>query len=121
MQRRVLVVEDSAESLAPILTKSGYDTVVARDGEDALSVAWHLLPDTVIFATGYAIVRRLPPSCLRIAIIGLEDLRLLEAADYQFRFIRPLHLPSLLAVLSRSAVPGSPRPRPVLLPEEPPR
>jgi DNA-binding response OmpR family regulator len=50
-RRKILIVDDEqviADTLAIILSKSGFDTFVAYDGASALALAYKLAPDLIV-------------------------------------------------------------------------
>jgi signal transduction histidine kinase/ActR/RegA family two-component response regulator len=83
--RRVLVVddnEDAAETLAMLLSLSGYETRTAFDGPDALSAAKQFQPHVVFLdiglpgMSGYEVARRLR------GVAGLEAARLIALTGW---------------------------------------
>ena len=113
---RVLVVddnEDSAESLASLLTFGGYKTATAHDGPEALAVAERFLPHVAILDvglptfSGHEVCRllRTRPWGRDIFIVALtgwgqeEDRRKSIDAGFDDHFVKPLDSDKLLSRL----------------------
>jgi CheY-like chemotaxis protein len=117
--RRILVVddnEDSAESLAMLLSLSGHETHVARSGPDALTRADALRPDAILLdlglpgLNGYEVCRRLRAGAWAgaipiIAITGwgqAEDRQRSKDAGFDGHLVKPVVLAELTALLQGS-------------------
>jgi DNA-binding response OmpR family regulator len=113
---RVLVVddnEDSAESLASLLTFGGHTTAIAHDGPEALAAAERFLPHVAILDVGLPTfsgheVCRLaarPAWARDIFIVALtgwgqeEDRRKSIEAGFDDHFVKPLDSEKLLSRL----------------------
>jgi PAS domain S-box-containing protein len=104
---RILVVDDnqdSAETLALLLTFSGHDVRVAHEGDTALETAGAFLPQVIILdiglprMDGYEVARRLrmrPQSknCFLIALTGYgqdEDRQRSKEAGFDHHMVKPV-------------------------------
>jgi len=113
---RVLVVddnEDSAESLATLLTFGGHQTATAHDGPEALALAERFLPHVAILDvglptfSGHEVCRllRTQPWGRDIFIVALtgwgqeEDRRKSIEAGFDDHFVKPLDSDKLLSRL----------------------
>jgi len=113
---RVLVVddnEDSAESLASLLTFGGHETAIAHDGPEALAAAERFLPHVAILDvglptfSGHEVCRllRTRPWARDIFIVALtgwgqeEDRRKSIEAGFDDHFVKPLDSEKLLSRL----------------------
>jgi CheY-like chemotaxis protein len=122
---RVLVVEDhedSASCLDMLLTLSGFEVAVARDGLEALQVALQFQPEVALIdlvmpgMDGYALARRFREQAelqkvLLIAVTGLgedEFQRRSHEEGFTFHLVKPVdpvELVSLLAAATRFRAP----------------
>jgi CheY-like chemotaxis protein len=117
--KRVLVVDDNidtAQSLAQLLTKLGYDVQTAYDGLSALATARTYRPDIMLLdlglpgMDGYQVARELrQDDCFRetnlrlIAISGYgqaQDRHRSTAAGFDHHFLKPVKLEQLLSMLN---------------------
>lgn len=80
MSKRILIAEDEPNivtSLEFLLGKAGYETTVARDGNEALALAQRLIPDLIVLdimlpaVDGFEVCRRLRAGPV------LKDIRIL--------------------------------------------
>ena len=115
-RRRILVADDnqdSADSMAALLSLSGHETSVVYDGEDAVAAAAQLRPDVVLLDLGMPrldghqaaerIRRCLGPSVLLIAVTGWGDEQSRQRtrdAGFDAHLTKPVELPRLLALLA---------------------
>jgi CheY-like chemotaxis protein len=116
---RMLVVDDnddSAESLAMLLSLIGHEAHVARDGREALARAEELRPDAVLLdlglpgLSGYEVCRRLrdAPWACAIPIIAItgwgqdEDRLKSRQAGFDAHLVKPVVLDELTALLDES-------------------
>lgn len=113
----ILVVEDDrgvATMIDEFLTSSGYDTEIARDGEDAISKARQFQPDVIIMdlmlprLTGGEAASRLKQDVLtsRIPIIGISAVAdvtaLAELLPLDEVIPKPFDLDDLMAAIERN-------------------
>ncbi|MEO8572814.1 MAG: ATP-binding protein [Pyrinomonadaceae bacterium] len=122
VKRRILVVDDnadSAESLAILLKLQGNDTMVARDGLDALEKGAAYNPDVILLDIGMpgmngydaceAIrAERWGKDLLLIAMTGWgqeEDRRRSAAAGFDHHLVKPINHPQLLELLAFGPAP----------------
>ena len=115
---RILIVDDhrdSAESLAMVMRKSGYQADVAYDGLEAVEAAERLRPDAVLLdlrlprLDGFEACRRLRDQpwgkkILLIAHTGLSDAderRRVQEAGFDAHLIKPLDQAALRELLAR--------------------
>ena len=108
--------DDSADSLAMLLTLAGHETHVARDGPEALTRAEELRPDAVLLdlglpgLSGYEVCRRLrdAPWAREIPIIAItgwgqtEDRLKSKEAGFDAHLVKPVVLGELTALLQGS-------------------
>jgi two-component system CheB/CheR fusion protein len=104
---RILVVDDnqdSAETLALLLTFSGHDVRVAHEGDTALETASAFLPQVIILdiglpkMDGYEVARRLRAqpqfkNCYLIALTGYgqdEDRQRSKEAGFDHHMVKPV-------------------------------
>jgi CheY-like chemotaxis protein len=117
----VLIVEDNmdaADGLARMLSRSGNEVRIARDGAQAMNIAAEFRPEAVICdiglpdMDGYEVAKRLrelfpesPP--LLISLSGYEnenDRRRAHDAGFDEQFVKPVDLSALRTVLAGEAV-----------------
>ena len=125
---RILVVDDEqiiAETLATILTRSGFEAHIAYSGEQAIAVAAEVRPDVLIsdvvlrgISGIEAAIRILgdAPDCKVILFSGqaatLDLLRDSQARGYQFEILpKPVHPQVLLDRLPPHSLEPSGKPR----------
>ena len=118
-RRRILVVDDnqdSAESLATLLTLKGNDTHMASNGQEAVEAAARLRPDVILLdigmpnMNGYEACRRIRelPGGDDVVIIALtgwgqdEDRRRSSEAGFNEHLVKPLD-PAILVKLLAGA------------------
>ena len=119
--RRILVVddnEDGASSLAMLLSLDGHETATANDGLEALEVADRFRPEVVLLdiglpnLNGYEVARALRAQpwgkdIVLIAVTGWgqeEDRRQSKEAGFTTHVVKPVHLDTLIKVLSSYSV-----------------
>jgi CheY-like chemotaxis protein len=120
-KRRILIVDDncdSAASLATLLKRSGNETLVAHDGEEAVEAAASQLPDVILLdiglpkLNGFEACRRIrqfqwAKNVLIIALTGWgqeEDRRKSTEAGFDNHLIKPVDHAELMKLLgSRSS------------------
>lgn len=117
---KVLVVDDNAdmaESLARLLSMTGYQVRVAASGPAALEVATEFLPDAIILdiglpqMDGYEVARRLraAPAMAGVRLIALtgygrtQDRRHAEAAGFDHHLVKPVEFARLQELLASVA------------------
>jgi CheY-like chemotaxis protein len=115
---RILIVDDhrdSAESLAMVMRKSGYEAHVAYDGLEAVNAAQQLRPDAVLLdlrlpqLDGFEACRRIRQQpggekVLLIAHTGLSDgdeRRRVQEAGFDAHLTKPLDQSALRQLLAR--------------------
>ena len=117
----VLIVEDNmdaADGLARMLSRSGHEIRIARDGTQAMNIAAEFRPEAVICdiglpdMDGYEVAKRLrelfpesPP--FLISLSGYEnenDRRRAHDAGFDEQFVKPVDLSALRTVLAGEAV-----------------
>ncbi|HUE74086.1 MAG TPA: ATP-binding protein [Pirellulaceae bacterium] len=113
---RVLVVDDnrdSANSLARLLQRSGYEAETAYDGEQAINAAAALKPDVVLLdigmpkLDGYQAAQRIrqQPWAGNVMLIALtgwgqeDDRRRAEQAGFNHHLVKPVELAVLMNLL----------------------
>jgi YesN/AraC family two-component response regulator len=125
-----LVVDDEpmiADTLAAILTQSGYSTFIAYNGESALELASVVPPQILITdvvmpgMSGFDLalaVKRVAPDCKVVVLSGIVDKLSIASRQqylqYDFHFIaKPAPVPELLALISgfRANMIAQPAPR----------
>jgi PAS domain S-box-containing protein len=121
---RVLVAddnEDAAASLATVLTISGHDVQIARDGREALEAAARFQPQVALLdigmphLDGYEVCRRLrgQPDGGRLLIIALtgwgqaDDRRRSEEAGFDEHLVKPADVRAIEALLERALTRGT--------------
>lgn len=108
--RRVLIVEDdadSARSLATLLQIGGNEAVVANDGPSALRAARALKPDAVVLDIGLpgmngydvAAALRRDTNAKLIAVTGYVDEDRAKHAGFHYHLIKPVDRAELTALL----------------------
>ncbi|HEX5716704.1 MAG TPA: ATP-binding protein [Thermoanaerobaculia bacterium] len=119
-RRRILVVddnEDSAESLAILLTLKGNETHTASNGQEAVEAAARLRPDVILLdigmptMNGYEACRRIreQPGGDDVVIIALtgwgqdEDRRRSSEAGFNEHLVKPLDPAVLMKLLAATA------------------
>src|SRR5262249_54878289 len=123
---RILVVEDnadSAETLAKLLELLGHKVQIARDGPQAIASALLCQPEYILLdiglpgMDGYQVAARLRQEVsfqktVIIAVTGYglpQDRQRCHSAGIDFHLLKPVDLPVLRSLLSRSeAVPDGP-------------
>ncbi len=120
--RRVLVVEDdadSAESLVMLLEAEGHVVRAARDGREAVEAAGSFRPDVALVdiglpgIDGYEVARRLrhEPACAQTTLVALsgygqdDDKRRARDAGFDHHLLKPADLDALHAILGREPSP----------------
>jgi PAS domain S-box-containing protein len=120
--RRVLVVEDdadSAEGLLMLLESQGHVVRTARDGREAVEAAVAFHPEVALVdiglpdIDGYEVARRLrdDPSCAKATLVALsgygrdEDKRRALEAGFDHHLLKPADLDELHAILVSVAPP----------------
>ena len=120
--RRILVVDDNvdaAESLAMMLTMSGYETLTVHDGLQALAVAETFRPNVMLLdigmpkLNGYEVCRRLRQEqwgedMVVIALTGWgqeKDKRLSLEAGFDSHMVKPVLPDALEALLAEGLSP----------------
>jgi signal transduction histidine kinase/ActR/RegA family two-component response regulator len=116
--RRILLVDDnkdSADSMAILLRLCGHKVQTAYDGQTALIVARHQLPEVVIcdlsmpIMGGFELARRLRQDLafadtLLVAFSGFaqeDDIRRSQEVGFNAHLVKPVRLETLKAILSR--------------------
>ncbi len=116
VSRRVLVVEDdadSAEGLLMLLEAQGHVVRTARDGQEAIETATSFRPEVALVdiglpdIDGYEVARRLrhQPSCAETTLVALsgygrdEDKRRAREAGFDHHLLKPADLDALHAIL----------------------
>lgn len=122
-RRRILVVDDnqdSAESLATLLTLKGNETHTASDGQEAVETAARLRPDVILLdiglpkMNGYEACRRIreQPGGDDVVIIALtgwgqgEDRRRSREAGFNEHLVRTLDPAVLMKLLAATGAWG---------------
>jgi CheY-like chemotaxis protein len=117
VKRRILVVDDnqdSADSLATLLSLGGHETHTAHDGEQAISEAAKLRPDVILLDIGLPrlngyetcrLIRQQPGGreALIIALTGWgqdEDRRLASEAGFDGHLVKPVDHAALNALVA---------------------
>jgi len=120
--RRILVVDDNvdaAESLAMMLTMSGYETLTVHDGLEALAIAETFRPNVMFLdiglpkLNGYEVCRRLRQEqwgedMVVIALTGWgqeKDKRLSSEAGFDSHMVKPVLPDALEALLAEGLSP----------------
>jgi CheY-like chemotaxis protein len=120
-RRRVLIADDNsdaADTLAMLLEMSGYEMCVARDGEEAVSMAASFQPDAILLdigmprLDGYGACERirLLPGASPAFIVALTgwgnegDKDRARAAGFDLHLVKPVDPARLLEILA--AVPA---------------
>lgn len=120
-RRRVLIADDNhdaADTLAMLLEMSGYEMCVARDGEEAVSMAASFRPDAILLdigmprLDGYGACERirLLPGVSAAFIVALTgwgneaDKERARAAGFDRHLVKPVDPAQLLEILA--AVPA---------------
>jgi len=118
----ILVVDDNtdaAQSLAMLLSLSGYETEVRHDGRSALEAVHALAPDVVLLdlglpdIDGYEVCRTIrrgeaPTGLTNVTLVAVsgrgddEARRLSVEAGFDAHLLKPVHPTELLRVLTRS-------------------
>ncbi|MEC5399847.1 ATP-binding protein [Uliginosibacterium sp. H1] len=121
---RILIAddnEDAASSLAVMLELSGHDTVVANDGEQAVSLAREAQPDVMLLdigmprMDGYEACRQLralswPRPPMIVALTGwgqAQDRQRSAAAGFDAHLVKPLDVDELNRLLREAASAGA--------------
>jgi signal transduction histidine kinase len=119
-RRRILIVDDnqdSAESLATLLTLKGNETHTASSGQEAVEAATRLRPDVILLdigmpnMNGYEACRRIreQPGGNDVVIIALtgwgqdEDRRRSSEAGFNEHLVKPLDPAVLMKLLAATA------------------
>ncbi len=119
-RRRILIVDDnqdSAESLAMLLTLKGNETHTASDGQEAVEAAARLRPDVILLdiglpnMNGYEACRRIreQPGGNEVVIVALtgwgqdEDRRRSREAGFDEHLVKPLDPAVLMKLLAATA------------------
>lgn len=116
MQRRILIVEDhadTAEGLAEVLAAWGYEPHIAGDGRQALALASALQPDVVISDLGLPDIDgielgrrlRLLPAGRGTVLVAVSGSNRDDASDSPFdhRFVKPVDLAALERLLESAS------------------
>ena len=104
---------DAAESLALLLTLHGHQTLIARDGLEALTAAQAFEPDAVLLdiglpkLNGFEVARRLraEPWAQRVVLLALtgwgqeEDRSRSAAAGFDGHLVKPVEFDDLAHML----------------------
>ena len=123
-RRRILIADDNrdaADSLAMMLTMTGYETQTAHDGMQALDVAAAFRPDVMLLdigmpkLNGHEVCRRLRQEAwgkdmVVIALTGWgqeEDKRRSLEAGFNFHMVKPVQPAALEDLLTRANVVGA--------------
>jgi CheY-like chemotaxis protein len=116
--QRILLVDDNrdaVESLALLLTLSGYETQQAHDGREAIEQAASYRPDVILLdlglpeMSGYDVCRtiRSEPWGKAMVVIALtgwgqeEDCRRTIEAGFAGHLVKPVSYPDLISLLAR--------------------
>ena len=117
--RRILVVDDnqdSAESLATLLTLTGHEVHIAHDGLEALESAAAFQPEVILLdiglprLNGYEAARRIreqqphkPPTLVALTGWGQEeDRRRTKEAGFDAHLLKPVDFAALTTLLAES-------------------
>ena len=117
-ERRLLIVDDNqdtANGLARLLIRRGYDVHLAHDGPQALELAHRLLPEFVLLdiglpgMDGFEVAARLRSDapCARALIIAIsgygqeEDRTRSQAVGFDHHLVKPVDFQELRDILSK--------------------